>query len=98
MPDELLQVRTGALRHAASELTGIGYQLGHGLAGTPGLVVPATGWAAADALAALESAVHGWLGALGGRAAATAAGLRVAADGYDAADERAARRLAGAGG
>jgi hypothetical protein len=94
--DHLLQVRTEALRGGAGELTGIGYRLGHGLAGTPGLTVPAPGWASAGALTALESAGHAWLGAVGGRLAQTAAGIRVAADEYDAADERAARRLSGA--
>jgi hypothetical protein len=98
MHDDLIQVRTGELRVAADRLAGTGYRLGHGLAGaerSAGLLVPAPGWTAATALAVLESAVHDWLGEVGGRAAQTADGLRVAADGYDTADDRAAIRLSG---
>jgi hypothetical protein len=96
MPEEPFQVRTEELRDAADELTGTACRLGHGLVGAPGLTVPAPGWAAARALAALESALHSWLGTVGGRLAQTATALGVAADGYDAADDRAARRLASA--
>jgi hypothetical protein len=101
MHDDLIQVRTGELRGAADRLAGIGHRLGYGLAaversgGAAGLLVPAPGWAAAEALAVLESAVHGWLGEVGGQAAQTADGLRAAADGYDTADDRAAARLSG---
>jgi len=97
MTDDLIRVHTETLRGCADGLAGTGHRLGQGLGAEPGLVVPAPGWAAAGALAGLESAVHGWLCAVGGRAAETSAGLRSAADGYEAADDRAARRVAGAG-
>ncbi|WP_329107223.1 hypothetical protein OG792_03385 [Micromonospora sp. NBC_01699] len=105
MQDDLISVRTGTLRGAADQLAATGYRLGHGLsdatgladatgpAGRTGLLVPAPGWAATTALGALESAVHDWLGDVGARTAATADGLRAAADGYDSADDRAATRL-----
>ncbi|MEH0984478.1 hypothetical protein [Micromonospora sp. CPCC 205556] len=59
----------------------------------PGLVVAAPGWRAAAALVRLESAVHAWHGALAARVAEAAAGLRTAAEEYEAVDERAAGRL-----
>lgn len=93
MTEDLLVVRTEALRSRARELTDSAYQLGHGLAGVPGLLVTAPGWAAAEALTELESAGHAWLGGLGARVAELGAGLRHAAETYDAADDRAARRL-----
>ncbi|RKR90136.1 excreted virulence factor EspC (type VII ESX diderm) [Micromonospora pisi] len=96
MHDDLVQVRTGELRGAADRLVGTGYRLGHGPAGGAAgaaLLVPAPGWAAASALSGLESAVHEWFAEIGGRTAQTADGLRAAADGYDAADDRAATRL-----
>ena len=96
-PDGPLQVRTDALRGHAGELTDAGHRLDRGLTGIPGLVVAAPDGAAAGALAALESAVHAWFGGVGGRLARTAEGLRAAAVGYDAADARAAARLARAG-
>jgi hypothetical protein len=92
-----LAVRTDVLRRAAGELTGVAYRLGTGLAGAPGLTVPAPEWATAAALATVESAVHGWLGAVGGDVAELATAARSAADGYDEADQRAARRLSGLG-
>lgn len=95
MSEDPISVRTDAVRAGADDLTGAAYRLGHGLAGVPGLTVSAPGWAAAAALAAVEDAVHRWLTGLGGEAATVAAGLRAAADGYDAADDRAARRLGG---
>jgi hypothetical protein len=95
MHDDLIQVHAEVLRGCAGELAGTGYRLGHGLGGRAGLAVPAPDWAAATALAAVESAVHAWFCAVGGRTAETATALRAAAEEYDAADERAARRLAG---
>lgn len=95
MSEDPITVRTTELRTNAEELTGTAYRLGHGLAGAPGLTVSAPGWAAAVALTAVEQAVHRWLTGLGGDVAALATGLRAAADGYDAADDRAARRLGG---
>ncbi|WP_319463364.1 type VII secretion target [Micromonospora sp. RTP1Z1] len=88
-------VQPELLREAARALGDDAYALAHGLAGVPGLVLPADGWRAGAALAELESAVHRWCGALAARVADTADAVRVAADGYEAVDERAARRLAG---
>ncbi|MEV4759817.1 type VII secretion target [Micromonospora sp. NPDC049559] len=95
--EEQLRVRTDVLRACADELTGVGYRLGHGLAGDPALVVAEPGAEAATALVGLESATHAWLCSLGGRLAVTADGLRAAAREYDAADERATVRLAATG-
>ncbi|WDZ85293.1 hypothetical protein [Micromonospora cathayae] len=92
-----LTVDIPALRAAAAHLTDEAYALGHGLAGTPGLVPPLPQWSVTAALSGLESAVHAWFGALGGRVAEAGAGIRTAADGYHAADDRAARRLPGPG-
>lgn len=93
MHDDLIQVHTDALRAWAGDLAGTSHRLGHGLRETPGLTVPAPEWTAAEALAALESGVHAYLATVGDCAARTAAGLRAAAEEYDAADDRAARRL-----
>lgn len=88
-----LTVDLPALRAAAGRLSDDAYALGHGLAGVPGLATVPPSWQCARALADLEVAVHGWLGALGARVADTATAVRTAADQYAAADERAARRL-----
>ncbi|HEX5598562.1 MAG TPA: type VII secretion target [Micromonosporaceae bacterium] len=93
MQDEAIQVHTGALRGCAADLADTGYRLGHGLQALPGLTVAAPQWQAAAALATLESAVHGYLTALGERAAQASTGLRAAAEAYEAVDERAAGRL-----
>ncbi|MGK5443635.1 hypothetical protein ACSNN7_17705 [Micromonospora sp. URMC 105] len=95
MDGEPVQVRAGVLREVAGGLAGEAYALAQGLIGVPGLVVAAAEWRAAAALARLESAVHDWHGALGARVAEAGSALRAAADGYDAADERAAARLTG---
>ncbi|MEU5942725.1 hypothetical protein ABZ807_26945 [Micromonospora sp. NPDC047548] len=95
MDGEPLEVRPGVLREVADGLADEAYALAHGLIGVPGLVLAATEWRAATALARLESAVHDWHGALGARVAEAGSALRAAADGYDAADDRAAGRLAG---
>lgn len=96
MDDDVIRVRPNVLRDCASNLAGTGYRLAHGLRGAPGLTLAAPEWLAAGALAALESAVDSYLGAVGGRAAQTAAGLRVAADEYEAVDDRVARRFTAA--
>ncbi|PWR06177.1 hypothetical protein DKT69_37460 [Micromonospora sicca] len=95
MTEEPLSVEPEVLREAARSLADDAYRLACGLTGAPGLVVPAEGWRAGVALAELESAVHRWCGALAARVAATADAVRLAAEGYEAVDERAARRLAG---
>ncbi|MDO3702525.1 hypothetical protein Q3W71_12670 [Micromonospora sp. C28SCA-DRY-2] len=94
MSDEAISVRPEVLRRAAGRLADEGYRLAHGLAGVPGLVVPAPGWSAGAALAGLESAVHGWCGRLGARVAATGDAVSAADEAYRAADDRAAARLA----
>ncbi|SCG56302.1 type VII secretion target [Micromonospora inositola] len=95
MTEVPLTVELELLREVARSLGEDAYRLACGLAGTPGLVVPAEGWRAGVALAELESAVHRWCGALAARVAGTADAIRVAAEGYEAVDDRAARRLAG---
>ncbi|MGN9802352.1 hypothetical protein [Micromonospora sp. L32] len=92
---EPVQVRAAVLREVAGGLADGAYALAHGLVGVPGLVVVAAEWRAAAALTRLESAVHDWHGALAARVAEAGSALRAAADGYDAADDRAAGRLAG---
>ncbi|MEV0605011.1 type VII secretion target [Polymorphospora rubra] len=97
MTDGSIRVRIAALRRAAGESSGTAHRLGQGLGATPGLVVTAPGWATTAALAHVETAVHRSLTVLGGRAADTADALRRSADGYEAADDRAVRRMAGIG-
>ncbi|MFC7544953.1 hypothetical protein [Plantactinospora sp. GCM10030261] len=89
-----ISVDTAGVRDAAAALTGTAHRLGYGLAGCPGLTVPSAG-AAGSALAALVTAVSGWLAGVGVATAAAADAARTAADGYDAADDRAAGRLGG---
>ncbi|MFB9543516.1 hypothetical protein [Micromonospora sagamiensis] len=88
-----LTVDLPALRTVAGRLADEAYPLGHGLAGVPGLALTEPRWHNARALSELESAVHTWFGALGGRLADTATAVRTAADRYAATDERAGRRL-----
>ncbi|WP_089021886.1 hypothetical protein [Micromonospora coriariae] len=94
MTDEPLTVRPELLRGVARALDDDAYRLAHGLLGVPGLMVSAPDWAAGAALVGLESAVHGWLGRLGGLVAVTGGAVRTAVESYRAADDRAARRLA----
>ncbi|MFJ5541865.1 type VII secretion target [Micromonospora chalcea] len=86
------------LRAVARELADDAYRLATGPGAAPEalLVAAPDGWRAGAALADLESAVRRWSGALGARVADTAGALRRGADGYEAVDERAARRLSGA--
>ena len=93
MDDDVIRVHPEVLRGCARDLAGTGYRLAHGLRGAPGLTLVAPEWVAAGALAALESAVDRYFGAVGAGAAQTAAGLRAAADEYEAVDDRVARRL-----
>jgi hypothetical protein len=95
MVDEPLSVEPELLRGVARELADDAYRLARGPATEPGLVVPADGWRAGVTLAELEAAVQRWCGSLAARVAATAEAVRAAAEGYEAVDERAARRLAG---
>ncbi|MEU4636146.1 type VII secretion target [Micromonospora chalcea] len=85
------------LRAVARELADDAYRLATGPGAAPEalLVAAPDGWRAGAALADLESAVRRWSGALGARVADTAGALRRGADGYEAVDERAARRLSG---
>jgi hypothetical protein len=87
------EVEPALLREVSGLLTAQGYRLGHGLAGVPGLLVPAPGWSTGVALAEWETAVHRWCGRLGARVGETGLALATAADGYETVDQRAARRL-----
>lgn len=93
MTDPVVRVDLPVAREAAARLGDEAYRLGHGLADVPGLTGPDSRWHTGRALTELESAVHTWFGALGGRLAEAATAVRTAADRYDAADQRAARRL-----
>ncbi|RZU78167.1 excreted virulence factor EspC (type VII ESX diderm) [Micromonospora kangleipakensis] len=95
MTEVPLTVEPELLREVARALGDDAHALAHGPAGAPGLVPPAEGWSTGVALAELESAVHRWCGALAARVAGTADAVRVAVEGYEAVDDRAARRLAG---
>ncbi|KAB1901384.1 hypothetical protein [Micromonospora sp. AMSO31t] len=95
MGEEPFSVEPELLRGVARELTDDAYRLAHGPVTEPGLVVPADGWRAGMALAEVEAAVQRWCGSLAARVAATAEAVRAAAEGYEAVDERAARRFAG---
>ncbi|SCE78573.1 Excreted virulence factor EspC, type VII ESX diderm [Micromonospora viridifaciens] len=95
MTEEPFAVEPELLRGVARELGDDAYALAQSLAGAPGLVPPADGWRVGAALTELEAAAHRWCGLLAARVATTAEAVRAAADGYEAVDERAARRLAG---
>ncbi|WP_200206346.1 hypothetical protein [Micromonospora coerulea] len=95
MTEEPFTVQPALLRAVARALGDDGYALAHGVAGAPGLLPTADGWRTGVTLAELESAVHRWCGALAARVAATADAVGLAAAGYEAVDDRAARRLAG---
>ncbi|MFD6261898.1 hypothetical protein ACFWDK_22530 [Micromonospora chalcea] len=97
MVEKPFDVDPELLRAVARELADDAYRLarGPGAAAESLLVAAADGWRAGAALADLESAVRRWSGTLGARVADTAGALRRGADGYEAVDERAARRLTG---
>ncbi|MET8909903.1 type VII secretion target [Micromonospora sp. NPDC004551] len=95
MGAEPLRVEPELLRGVARELADDAYRVARVPAAEPGLVVPADGWRSGVALAELEAAVQRWCGSLAARVAATAEAVRTAPHGYEAVDERAARRLAG---
>ncbi|MCG5461415.1 hypothetical protein MED01_006276 [Micromonospora sp. MED01] len=94
MTDEPFAVQPEELRAVAVLLDDEARRLASGLAGLPGLVVAAPEWRAAAALAGLEAAGHAWFCRLGARVAATAGGVRVAAEAYETVDDRAAGRFA----
>ncbi|MER6586749.1 MULTISPECIES: type VII secretion target [Micromonospora] len=97
MVEKPFDVDPELLRAVARELADDAYRLARGPGAAPEalLVAAPDGWRAGAALADLESAVRRWSGALGTRVADTAGALRRGADGYEAVDERAARRLSG---
>ncbi|AXO36727.1 hypothetical protein MicB006_4460 [Micromonospora sp. B006] len=96
MVEKPFDVDPELLRAVARELADDAYRLARGPgAAAESLLVAADGWRAGAALADLESAVRRWSGTLGARVADTAGALRRGADGYEAVDERAARRLSG---
>ncbi|MEO3773592.1 hypothetical protein [Micromonospora sp. B9E7] len=94
MTDESFAVRPEELRAVAVTLDGEAHRLALGLAGAPGLLVAAPEWRAGGALAGLEAATHAWLCRLGSRVAASADGVRAAAEAYQTVDDRAADRFA----
>ncbi|MEU2983863.1 type VII secretion target [Micromonospora aurantiaca] len=97
MVEKPFDVDPELLRSVARELADDAYRLGRGPGAAPEslLVAAPDGWRSAVALTELESAVRRWSGALGAQVADTAQALRRGADGYEAVDERAARRLTG---
>ncbi|WP_410811956.1 hypothetical protein [Micromonospora sp. 067-2] len=95
MTEEPFTVRPEELGAVAVALDDEAHGLALGLAGAPGLLVPAPGWRAAAALAGLEAAGHAWLCRLGARVAATAGAVRAAAEAYETVDQRAAGRFVG---
>ncbi|MFC8301417.1 hypothetical protein [Micromonospora orduensis] len=94
MAEEPLTVQLEALRAVAGALDWAARGLASGLAGVPGLLVPAPGWRAAASLVELEAAGHAWFCRLGAQVAATAGGVRSAAEAYESVDDRAAGRFA----
>ncbi|WP_422736924.1 hypothetical protein ACN263_26035 [Micromonospora sp. WMMD729] len=94
MTEEPFAVRPQELRAEAGALDDEAYRLAWGLARVPGLLVPAPGWRTAAALAGLEAAGHAWFCRLGTAVAATAGGVRAAAEAYETVDDRAAGRFA----
>ncbi|MBY8874099.1 hypothetical protein K7640_19925 [Micromonospora sp. PLK6-60] len=94
MSEEPLTVHPDLLYRVAGVLDGDAYRLVRGLAGGLPPAPQAAGWRADAELAGLAAAVRGWAGDLGRRLAESAGAVRVAADGYRAVDDRAARRLA----
>ncbi|MEV0000916.1 hypothetical protein AB0H28_01335 [Micromonospora sp. NPDC050980] len=96
MVEEPFTVDPELLRAVARGLTDDAYRLAHGPGGAAAPVAPPPdGWRTGAALDELEAAVRRWSGTLAARTAATADALRGGADGYEAADDRAARRLTG---
>ncbi|MGC4875369.1 hypothetical protein ACLQ26_03735 [Micromonospora sp. DT43] len=93
MTEEPFTVRPQELRVVAGALDDEAYRLAWGLSRVSGLLVPAPGWRAATSLAGLESAAHGWFCRLGAAVAATAGGVRAAAEAYETVDDRAAGRF-----
>lgn len=94
MTDEPFAVRPKELRAVAVLFDDEAHRLALGLAGQPGLVVAAPEWRADAALAGLEAAGHAWFCRLGAEVVASSAGVRAAAEAYEAVDDRAADRFA----
>jgi Excreted virulence factor EspC, type VII ESX diderm len=91
--DANLQVDVNELRRCGSGVTRTADRIAAGLAEAPPLAVPAPGWSVATALAALAEATAQHVAVLGDRTATHGRAVLAAADEYDGADERAARRL-----
>ncbi|WFE32138.1 hypothetical protein [Micromonospora sp. WMMD975] len=95
--EEPFTVDPELLRAVARRLTDDAYRLAHGPGGMPTPPAPPPdGWRTGVALDDLETAVRRWSGTIAAGVAAGAEALRGGADGYEAVDERAARRVAGA--
>jgi hypothetical protein len=88
-----IEVAPDAVRETAARLAETAYRIACGTRGSPGLTASAPDWQTASALTALRDAVETDLSCVGTRTADAAARLRQAAESYEAADERAARRL-----
>ncbi|GIF72926.1 hypothetical protein [Asanoa siamensis] len=87
-----LRVDPGLLRDRAGDLDSVARALASVVGGSD-LIVPAPSWAAGAALVGLAGAVSAELGAAAGRVAHSGGLLREAAQSYEDADLRAARRL-----
>jgi hypothetical protein len=94
MPADLA-VDTDALRRCAAELADAAGRVADGIAQSPPLGAPSSGWATADALAELERAADRRFGTLAAAVFETSRRVGSAADEYEGADERAAGRLRG---
>ncbi|MGC4893979.1 type VII secretion target [Micromonospora sp. DT31] len=97
MAQEPFDVDPELLRAVAREVAGDAQRLARGLGGAPDTlsVSPVDGWRCGAALTELDAAVRRWSGTLAARVAGVAGALGDGADGYEAVDDRAARRLSG---
>jgi hypothetical protein len=92
-----IEVAPTALRRRGAELDGLADRVRGDLTATYHAVAPDraanAGWAATAATDAAAAAAEGVLAAFAGRARAYGDGLRTAADAYERADDRSARRF-----
>jgi hypothetical protein len=88
-----LEVDPEALRRCAAELAGTSARVASGVAPPPPSGPPPSGWATVEALGELQVVAARRFGRLGAASSAASRRLGEAADGYEAADDRAAGRL-----